>query len=216
MDSRNISKETKRSYVYIIFRRNGVPCYVGQGVGDRYKRHGYNKSSRNPHLAAIYKNAGDNPLPVAIIRDGLSRDEAVEIEAAFIQAIGRECNGGPLVNRTDGGEGTLGWKASQEWRKHRSDKARKLWKDPVYRENMLRSDRGRSGNKNTRTDEFKDVVSKKLKGNTHTLGLKHSEESKKKMSEARKGVKKPQEWKDNIALGHRLRYQRLAMEYDMP
>ncbi|MHB1267072.1 MAG: NUMOD3 domain-containing DNA-binding protein [Acidithiobacillus ferriphilus] len=215
MGADNISKEEKRSYVYIIFRRNGIPCYVGQGVGYRYKRHGFNKNSRNPHLAVIYQ-ASEDPLPVAIIRDGLSRDEAIEIEAAFIRAIGREANGGPLVNLTDGGEGSLGWKASEEWRKHRSDEAKKLWKNTEYREKMLRPDRERSGNKTNRTEEFKASMAKRLMGNTHTLGLKHSEETKKKMSVSRKGKPKSQEFKDKIRFCTTAYHQRINLEYDMP
>ncbi|MBU9147563.1 hypothetical protein KTD26_34560, partial [Burkholderia multivorans] len=34
-------------------------------------------------------------------------------EMAFIAAIGRERNGGPLVNLTDGGEGQVGWIPSE-------------------------------------------------------------------------------------------------------
>jgi hypothetical protein len=215
MASTILTDDQRKSYVYVIFRLNGIPCYVGQGSGNRYKRHGFNKNSRNKHLAEIYKNS-EKPLPVAIIREGLSRDEAIEIEAAFIRAIGRELHGGPLVNQSDGGEGPMGWKASEEWRKHRSEEAKKLWQDPEYRAMMLREDRGRSGNKTRRSDEFKTAMSERLKGNTHTLGFTHSDDAKEKMSIARKGKAKTQEWKDKIGLAHRLLAQRNNLEYDMP
>jgi hypothetical protein len=191
--SEAVPNERKRSYVYVIFRTNGIPCYVGQGVGDRYKRHGYNKNSRNKHLAAIYKNA-TSPLPVKKIKENLTRDEAIELEEFLISVIGREKNGGPLVNCTDGGEGSLGWEAPKEWKEHRSMEATRLWKDPKYRAVMLREGRKYgSGNKQPRSEEFKKVVSEKLRGNKHTLGMKHSDEAKRKMSEYRKGRKQSPE-----------------------
>jgi group I intron endonuclease len=47
-------------------------------------------------------------------------------------------------------------------------------------------------------------LSERMKGNTYTLGFKHSEETRKRMSEARKGVPKNPESKKN--------YQRAALK----
>lgn len=90
-------------YIYIIFRPNGVPCYIGKGKGARWRMYemGY---YHNLHLERIACNAGGD-LPIVKIRSGLSEVEAFETEIALIRAIGREANGGPLVNLTDGGEG---------------------------------------------------------------------------------------------------------------
>lgn len=91
-------------YVYVIFRLDGAPCYVGKGRGDRWKRHA--TSSHNQHLARIFVKDGGE-LPVLKVREGLTDAQAMETEVAFIAAIGRgEC--GPLVNKTDGGEGASG------------------------------------------------------------------------------------------------------------
>lgn len=169
----------KTAYVYIVFRPSGLPCYVGKGHGSRWKRHD-RKQKQNPHFAAILAQAGGE-LPVAVIRNGLTDFEACEIEVALIAAIGRETAGGPLVNMTDGGDGTSGAVMTAEWREHRKNKAVEVWQRPEYREKVLRLDRGRSGNKNPRSDAFKSAVSEKLKGNTHTLGLKQSDEAKQKM-----------------------------------
>lgn len=172
-------------YVYIVFRPNGIPCYVGKGTGDRFKRH----NRKNAHLRNI-ANAADGELPVVIIRDGLNNSDAYDLEKELIEIIGREpC--GPLVNKSDGGKGgSTGSKISAEWKKNRSRKARLLWQDKEYREHMLRPDRGRSGNKNPRSETFKQNMSERLKGNTNTLGLKHSEEARTKMSISRKGLSK--------------------------
>lgn len=101
-------------YVYVIFRTNGIPCYVGKGRGQRSKHHA--KFSHNRHLRNIYNQAG-GVLPLVKIREGLTDPEACSIERAFIAAIGRADLGlGPLVNFCDGGEGTSGHVKSAETR----------------------------------------------------------------------------------------------------
>lgn len=100
-------------YVYVIFRLDGSPCYVGKGKGNRYRR--TPRHSKNPHLARICRNSGGY-LPTVIIRSNLTEPEAFEIERAFIAAISREAHGGPLVNLTDGGEGPSGLSCSAETR----------------------------------------------------------------------------------------------------
>lgn len=93
-------------YVYVYFRPNGTPCYVGKGQGKRWREH--LKKSSNPILAKIIKKHGAN-LPVVKVRDDLSSDEALAVEVALIAAIGRKAHGGPLANLTDGGDGKPGY-----------------------------------------------------------------------------------------------------------
>lgn len=95
----------RQFYIYVIFRPDGAPCYIGKGSGKRWRKTG--RRTHNPHLARIIAKAGGE-LPVVKIRDGLTEPEAFETERAFIAAIGRQANGGPLVNLTDGGEGATG------------------------------------------------------------------------------------------------------------
>ena len=99
---------------YIVFRPTGVPCYVGKGKGKRWL-HSVIRSN-NSHLYRISKKYNFN-LPVVVIRDGLTEAQAFDLEVKLIAAIGRMDNGeGPLVNRTDGGEGTSGYKHTAEAR----------------------------------------------------------------------------------------------------
>ncbi len=100
-------------YVYVLFRPwNGEPCYVGKGCNER--AHVHNKKGAdhpNAHLAAIYRRSV-GPLPVVVLRSGLSESEAFSTEVALIAAIGRAPRG-PLTNLTDGGEGPCGAVQSQ-------------------------------------------------------------------------------------------------------
>jgi hypothetical protein len=99
--------DSKQYHVYIYFRLDGSPCYVGKGTGNRWLHHDGRKGSSNRHLARIIAKAGGT-LPKVKVRDGLTNEQATQIEIAFIKAIGREVNGGPLVNMSDGGEGMAG------------------------------------------------------------------------------------------------------------
>lgn len=99
-------------YVYLLSRPDGTPCYVGKGNGARWTKH-ERRGTHNPHLAHIIRNAGGS-LPKQKVHDGLTEGEAFQKERELIAEIGREANGGPLVNLTDGGEGTSGFKMPPE------------------------------------------------------------------------------------------------------
>lgn len=92
-------------YVYVLFRPDGSPCYIGKGKGNRWLNH--ERRCFNKRLAEIIQQSSA-PLPKIKIREGLKEVEAFETETAFISAIGRVKHGGPLVNATDGGDGTSG------------------------------------------------------------------------------------------------------------
>lgn len=98
-------------YVYIVFRPNGVPCYVGKGKGNRWLKH--DRKTHNPHLANIVLKSG-GILQREKFLDGLTEAQSFELEVLLISFIGREPNGGPLVNQTDGGEGVSGLKRKPE------------------------------------------------------------------------------------------------------
>ncbi|SRR6266576_561642 len=102
-----------RFYVYIYFRPNGSPCYVGKGSGNRWKYHFC--QPRNPWLENIL---GTSPkgLPVVIVRDRLTEDDAFALEIALIAAIGRRDDGGPLVNMSGGGEGNRNFSAETKYK----------------------------------------------------------------------------------------------------
>lgn len=105
------SEERREHYVYIIYRPNGVPCYVGKGKGERWRMHALcarRGVSRNKWLERIFVKA-NYKLDVVKIQEGLTDEEAISLEIALIAEIGRaNKKRGPLVNFTDGGDGISG------------------------------------------------------------------------------------------------------------
>jgi len=114
----------KSYYVYVWFRRNDVPCYVGKGHGDRWKQH--LTRSKNRHLSNILAKE-KKQMRAEIVANQLTESEAFELEMLLISVIGRRQHGGPLVNSTDGGEGTSGYKhVNRRMRKHSQEHKDKI------------------------------------------------------------------------------------------
>jgi hypothetical protein len=105
--------ERRDYYVYVVFRPNGEPCYVGKGRRTRWKHHQWGQS-HNRHLKAIYEKA-NGELPIWKAQEGLTNEQALDTERALIAALGRaDRKAGPLVNLTDGGDGMEGYKQTPE------------------------------------------------------------------------------------------------------
>ncbi len=98
-------------YVYILFRPDGSPLYVGKGKGRRWLEHGLpSRVGRSSYLQKVINKAREQglELPRLKLAENLTEQKAFEYERAFIAAIGRVAHGGPLANLTDGGEGASG------------------------------------------------------------------------------------------------------------
>lgn len=121
-------------YVYVYFRPwNGQPCYVGKGKGSRWLYHAKRGVSHyNANLARVMTKAARLGLEVPIIkvRENLSEADAFETEAALIAAIGRKPDGGPLVNLTDGGEGSSGLVYTDDQLQHMRRSQKTRWENP--------------------------------------------------------------------------------------
>lgn len=135
------------------------PFYIG--IGKDEKR-AYSKQSRNTYWRGIVKKTD---YEVEILFDNLTWDEACEKEKEFIKLYGRKDIGtGCLCNMTDGGDGTIN--ISNE-----------------TRSKMIESHTGKSLSEVT-----KDKISEKVRGENHPMyGKVHTDESKEKMSNSKKG-----------------------------
>lgn len=107
-------------YVYALFRETGQPFYIGKGRGKRWRMHEQEADSRvhNPHKSAIIRNmlaGGWTEIPKVKLAQNLSNEQARAYEIAWIAALGRRPRG-LLANKTDGGEGTVGYRFTSEQR----------------------------------------------------------------------------------------------------
>ena len=175
-------------YTYCLKDDNDNIFYVGKGTGNRMLRHvsialGKSKAKeKNPKLynkiSSIIKNGGY--IVPQILFESDNEILCLEKEIDLIFSIGLN----NLCNLTAGGEGTTGYKLSDETRKKMSD----YWK-------------GRKSNSygTVRSDEFKENCRKKMLGNQNFVGKQHSAETKEKMSNSKMGRKFTEEHKKKIS-----------------
>ena len=87
--------ENKDYYVYVHKVKDGDIFYVGQGKGYRYKQ----KERRTASWLEVYNN---NKCEVLKVKDNLTREESLILEAKLIKQYGRkDKNLGTLVNQND-------------------------------------------------------------------------------------------------------------------
>jgi len=169
-------EKIKKYYVYQLISNKNEIFYVGKGSGNRMYKHieiasgnSINKS-RNPKLYnKISKiiNEGGYIKPNIIFE---SHDENLVLieEIKEINRIGID----NLCNLTIGGEGTSGYKLSEETKQKMSLAKKNQWK--IWKSTNKVFSRKKIGNR------FK-------KNHTTNIGRKLSEETKQKMSLAKKG-----------------------------
>lgn len=168
-------------YVYIYWRLDtNEVFYVGKGKDRRWK----SLKRKNKHFMNIINK---HPIAVEIIKDNLTEQEAFYWEEKIIETLVFEYGysidipnnrskekGMHLVNCTWGGEGTSGMnpydmvneEKKEDWKKKIGKASKLIWEDEYYKEVRKLTNSGE---------------------NNPMYGKHHSEESKKKMSEARKG-----------------------------
>jgi hypothetical protein len=153
------------------------------GIGNEKKR-AYDKRRRD-HWKFIVKKHG---YSVEILYDNIEWEMACELEIKLIKEIGRKDLGlGPLINLTNGGEGTIGRIVSEKTR----EIARKNQTGKTFNEETRKKlSEMKKGVPKPETFKVKMYEIQKERGGFFG-GKKHTEETKKKMSENLKGDKNP-------------------------
>jgi len=181
-------------YIYLDPRKSGQykfgdlsfthePFYVGKGFGNRDNYHINaalgNHKPVNRHKHFRIKNILDNKLNPIIIRmdEKLLETDALSLEVKTIKSIGRfDLGEGPLLNMTNGGEGSSGFFHTEESKLKMSistSKSQMGADNPFY---------GKKHSKDT-IDNMKSKLSNLMSGKGNPFyGKKHTQETKNKIS----------------------------------
>jgi hypothetical protein len=167
-----------RFYTYAYLREDRTPYYIGKGTGKRI----YAKTGRPCQRPK-------NKSKIIFLKQNLTEEEAFKHEIYMIAVFGRKDLGtGILHNRTDGGEGTSGFKHSEEIGRKQSEKMRGE-NNPSYGKKWWNDGCG-----NTK-------LSKECPGPNWVLGK--SEEIIRKNAESNMGKNKNKRWW-NDSFGNRV------------
>jgi hypothetical protein len=150
-------------YTYAHSKPNGTIFYIGKGQGKR----AYDLTKRNVYWKRVAEKYG-TPT-VEILAKWKTEKEALDHEVLLISCF--KDMGYKLANLTNGGEGSSGYKHTQE----SIDKIAKIKTDNPNRYWLGKP----------RPQETKDKISKALIG----VGKPHTEETKEKMAKSHKGKK---------------------------
>ena len=178
--------------------------YVGKGCDNRCNQ----KTHRNKWWRSIVKAHG---FVVKFIEKNLSEELAFELETFNIQKIGRrDLEAGPLVNTTDGGEGTSGNKMSRETRDKMSEKKKGRHLSEDHKQKLREIFKGKQMSLEIRKKISNSLTGRKWKGKPLSSsqkehisealkGRQFSEDHKQKLREARTGKHCTEETKRKIA-----------------
>lgn len=175
-------------FQYENFSFDYEPFYIGKGKGNRINSHDKPKDTKTHKKAKIQKikRLGFEVIKIKLFED-LSESSAFELEKSTISIIGRkDKNEGPLLNLTDGGEGSSGRIHSKEEKLHKSKKLKEWWdllkedKEMYVKRIKILSDSNKGQNlgktyEDIYGEEFGGILKKKrsewCKENFHKTGL---------------------------------------------
>jgi hypothetical protein len=145
--------------------------YIGIG---KEKNRAYSKLNRNKYWKNIVNNYG---YDIDILIDGCNWDNACEIERGMINSYGRwDLGKGQLVNMTDGGEGILGARRSEETKNKQSlsaignkngkgNKGNHISEEAKKKMSLAKLGKPSNRKNYVTTEETKNKISNTLKGN---------------------------------------------------
>jgi hypothetical protein len=177
-------------YIYTHKRLDdGRVFYVGKGSG----RRAWVTQHRNPYWKAVVAKAGGYTVDIAI--DNLDEELSLLAEVELIHKL--KTIGARLTNLTDGGEGITGFKVPKESVERRAAKMRGVKRPEIaermkgvaksaeHRANLSAAKMGKKASEETRRK-----MSETRKGRIGPMrGKTHPEETKRKIAEALRGEK---------------------------
>lgn len=149
------------AYVYRHIRLDkNEPFYIGIGKLPNHKR-AYETQKRNEFWRNVVSKTD---YKVEILFDNISWEEAQKKEIEFIALYGKRDNGtGTLVNIADGGEGSKGFKHTEEAKKKIAEESKNRIRKPI-------------------SEKTKQKIRETLTGRVGSnKGFKHTEETKLKL-----------------------------------
>jgi NUMOD3 motif len=207
------------------------PFYVGKGFGNRIYKHLKETEEGTDNLhkyRTIQKIRRSGKEPIVIkITENLDEKCAHCFEKFLIKLIGRDdLDLGPLLNLTDGGEGSVNMSEEVKKRIGKIQRGRVHTKE--HKQKNRESQLGRIPSEETRKKRSKSLKGKKytyehrqkiregLKGKcvgekNPMFGKKHTEETRKKQSEVKRGKKQTVETREKKSK-IKLEYYRLKRE----
>jgi hypothetical protein len=161
------------AYIYRHIRLDkNEPFYIGIGSDDNGK---FTRAKRKTYRSKFWTNIiNKTEYEIEIIENNLTWEEAKEKEKWWILFYGRlDIKTGILANLTDGGDGMIGWNATDETRKHLSEiRKGKCFRKPGWK----------------MTEEQKKNLREKRMGKPPSnKGIPLTKEQKEKVSEAKRG-----------------------------
>jgi len=200
--------------VYCIENKIDGKKYVGITRGEierRFKQHKTITKTKNSSNKSHIHNAmalyGIENFIVYELDCAETKEELFEKEKYWIKTLNTKNNG---YNETDGGEGTFGWKPTEEQRKQNSERIKKIMKNESHRQLLSE----KSKNYWNSLNEEEQIKRKKQFLEARELGYKTaskgkhwnlSDETKNKMSISRKGCKMSEETKKKLSEKAKLR-----------
>ena len=168
----------KDYYVYIWYiKETNEVFYVGKGTGRRYKQ----ISNRNKFFTDMYNS---HDCDVRKIYENLTEAEAFQKEIETIRWY-RENTNFRLTNQTDGGEGSSGWKPTQDFIDKQSKIHREQWQDEEFKKKMMAIRADENGP--YKSQEFRDKISQLVQGENNPNYNNHwTDEMKQRLSQVRR------------------------------
>lgn len=165
-------------YVYEWFIvPTGEVFYVGKGCGDRYKTLG----RRNRFFLDMYNT---HECDVRIIEDQLYEDDAYNLEHSTVLWY-RENTNFRLTNQTDGGDGTRGFRPTEEHKRKISAFFKEKWQDEGWRAAII--SQRHNPDSTYQSEEFKQKISSLVTGEKNpNYGHHWTDEMKESLREKQK------------------------------